>query len=99
MTSEIDVIQSNGTWDITPLPAGKKPLGCKWTYKIKYHSDGSIERFKAWLVVFGNHQVEGIDYNETFASMAKMVTIWAVLAIVVAKDWELHQMDVHNAFF
>ena len=49
-------------------------------------------------MVFGNHQVEGIDYDETFAPVAKMVTVQAFLAIVASKNWELHQMDVHNAF-
>ena len=98
MAHEIHALQSNGTWDISPLPPDKKALGCKWIYKIKYHSDGSVEHFKARLVVLGNHQVEGIDYDETFAPMANMVTICTILAVAVAKDWELHQMDVHNAF-
>lgn len=98
MTSEINILQSNGTWDITPLSIRKKPLGCKWIYKIKYHSNGRVERFIAQLVVLGNHQVKGIECDENFALVTKMVIIRIVLAIVVAKDWEHHQMDVHNAF-
>lgn len=50
------------------------------------------------LVVFGNHQVEGLDYNETFAPVAKMVTLRAFIVVAASKHWELHQMDVHNAF-
>jgi len=81
------------------LPSGKKAVGCKWVYKIKYHSDGTMERYKTLLVILGNHQVEGIDYTETFAPVAKMVTVRTFLAIAAAQIGEIHQMDVHNAFF
>ena len=57
---EISALENNGTWVMEYLPPGKKALGSKWVYKIKFKSDGSIERLKARLVVFGNHQVEGM---------------------------------------
>lgn len=66
--------------------------------KIKYHSDGRIERFKARFVILGNHQIEGLDYTETFAPTVKMVTIHTVLAVAAVKNWELHEMDMHNVF-
>lgn len=98
MQQEIQALEDNGTWTLEPLPSGKHALGSQWVYRIKYHSDGRIERLKSRLVVFGNHQQAGIDYTETFAPIAKMTTVWAFLAIPASKNWELHQMDVHNAF-
>ena len=98
MTKEIRALEDNKTWEFAPLPPGKTALGCKWVYKIQYNADGSIERYKARLVVMGNHQIEGVDYNETFAPVARMVTVRCVLTIAISKGWELHQMDVHNAF-
>jgi len=63
MKDEIKALQNNETWTVTDLPHGKKALGCKWIYKIKHKSDGSVERFKACLVILGSRQVEGIDYT------------------------------------
>ncbi|KAL9230729.1 hypothetical protein vseg_006043 [Gypsophila vaccaria] len=98
MKKEIDALERNGTWDLADLPPGKKALGCRWVYKIKYKSDGTIERLKARLVVFGNHQVEGLDYGETFAPVVKMGTIRVFLVVAAINKWALHQMDVHNPF-
>ncbi|KAG7598819.1 F-box associated interaction domain [Arabidopsis suecica] len=95
---EIDALEEQGTWTVETLPPGKKALGCKWVFTLKYRSDGSLERYKARLVVLGNNQTEGLDYTETFAPVCKMVTVRAFLDVSVSRDWEVHQMDVHNAF-
>ncbi|KAJ1695814.1 hypothetical protein LUZ63_012512 [Rhynchospora breviuscula] len=98
MKTEINALERNATWTLEELPRNKVAIGCKWVYRIKYHADGRVERYKARLVVLGNRQVQGVDYTETFAPVAKMVSVRTFLAVAVARGWELHQMDVHNAF-
>lgn len=75
MQAEIAALEANQTWTLTPLPLGKKSIGCKWVYKIKYKPDSSVERYKARLVAKGYNQTEGLDYRETFAPVAKLVTM------------------------
>ena len=73
-------------------------VSCKWIYKIKTRSDGSIERYKACFVVKGFTQEHGIDYEETFAPVARISSVHTLLAIAAASKWDIFQMDVKNAF-
>ena len=92
------MIQKNNTWELVDLPPGRKLVQCKWMYKTKFAADGSALKYKARLVAKGYSQVHGIDYNETFAPVAKMDSIRLALAIATSKQWEVHYMDVKCAF-
>ena len=94
MQEEIDSINENDTWILTSLPPDRKALRGKWVYKTKRGPAGEIIRYKARWVVRGFEQREGIDYNETFASVVKPIRYKAIFAIAAANDWEIYQMDV-----
>ncbi|XP_050902157.1 uncharacterized mitochondrial protein AtMg00820-like [Lathyrus oleraceus] len=98
MNEELQALQENFTWDIVSCPHDVKPIGCKWVYSVKLNSDGSLSRYKARLVALGNKQEYGIDYDETFASVAKMTIVRTIIYIAASSGWSLHQMDVKNAF-
>ncbi|GKD31548.1 ribonuclease H-like domain-containing protein, partial [Tanacetum coccineum] len=98
MNEEMNALYENKTWDITDLPLNRKPIGCKWVYRIKYKSNGEVERYKARLVAKGFGQKEMIDYEETFSPVVKMITVRCLINLVIQKDRKSYQMDVNNGF-
>jgi hypothetical protein len=67
-------------------------------YKVKHDANGSVSRYKTRLVAKGYAQTYGIDYEETYSPVAKMIIVKAIIAITAPKGWSLHQMDVNNVF-
>jgi hypothetical protein len=98
MQEEYNSLLKNQTWDLVPLPSGRKIFKCRWVYRTKGAVDGQISRYKARLISKVFRQVHGIDYDETFSPVAKMDSIRLTLSIAVAKGWKVHQMDMKNAF-
>ena len=95
---ELKMLQSLGTWEPAQLPKGKKTVGCRWVFNVKYTPTGLIDRFKARLVAQGFSQVPGDDYLETFSPTIRAESLRLMLAIGAAEDLEMHQIDVVSAY-
>eukprot|EP00253_Pinus_taeda_P023341 PITA_23341 len=98
MVGEYDSIVRNSVWDVVPRSENKSVVSSRWLYKVKQAFDGSVEKHKARFVTRGFSQVEGIDYDETFAPVARYSFIRLMLALSAHMDWNIHQMDVKTAF-
>nr|GEZ95636.1 ribonuclease H-like domain-containing protein [Tanacetum cinerariifolium] len=84
--------------ELVELLEGRKAIRSKWMYKIKFRSSGEIDRYKARLVTQDFRQKEGIDYDETFSPVIKMVIVRFLSNIVVSMSWHVFQLDENNAF-
>lgn len=98
MQEEIEALKKNETWELVPKPENCTPVTCKWVYRLKKKSDSTIDKFKARLVARGFSQSYGLDYEETFSPVAKMVTVRSIFSLAAFKSWKLWQLDVKNAF-
>ena len=98
MNEEYCSLLANDTWDLVPLPKGRKLVRCRWVYKKNFGPDGKVDKHKSCLVAKGFSKVEGIDYTKTFSPVAKMNSIHLVLSLATSFKWEFHQMDVKYSF-
>lgn len=96
--AEYNSLIENETWELVPLPEGRKKVSCKWVFKVKRDKDGNIDRYKGHLVVRGFSQEGGVDYFETFSPVVRLDSICALLAFAVQQAMNIHQMDVVTAF-
>ena len=94
---EYHSIMKNDVWEIVPRPE-KSLVTSHWLYKLKHAADGSVEKYKTRFVAQGFSQVEGIDYDETFASVARYTSIKSLISIAAEMGWKIHQMDVKTTF-
>ena len=98
MNEEYNALMKNRTWHLVPPAKGRNLIDCKWVYRIKRKSDGTIDPYKERLVAKGFKQRYGIDYEDTFSPVVKAATIRLVLSVAVSNSWSLRQLDVQNAF-
>ena len=95
---ELKSHEEKGTWRVVPLPEGVKPVTSRWVNTDKYGPDGQLIKHKSRLVARGFQQEEGIDYEETFASVVKPASTRILLALAAILSWRIHQGDVKTAF-
>jgi protein associated with RNAse G/E len=88
----------NDVWEVVPKPENKDVVSSKWIFKIKHALDERIEKYKARFVARGFYRKEGIDYEETFAPVARYTSIRTIMTLVAKMKWKLHQMDVKKTF-
>ena len=98
VNSEIESILQNHTWELVDLPPGYKLLGYKWIFKRKMKATGSIDKYKARLVVKGYKQKEGVDYFDTYSPVTRITSIRMLSSIATLHNLEIYQMDVKTAF-
>ncbi|GJZ18774.1 retrovirus-related pol polyprotein from transposon TNT 1-94 [Tanacetum coccineum] len=98
MQEELNQFVANDVWELVPLPISQSVIGTKWVFRNKLDENGIVSRNKARLVAQGYNQQEGIDYDETYAPVARLESIRILLAIACANDFKLYQMDVKSAF-
>ncbi|GKA24272.1 ribonuclease H-like domain-containing protein [Tanacetum coccineum] len=97
INNEIEALNRNNTWTICDLLKGRKDVGSKWLFKIKYKSTRAIDRYKAMLVAKGFSHREGFDYMETFSPVVKMSNVRCMLNVAMCNNWDLFQLDINNA--
>ena len=98
MDEEVATIERMGTWELVDCPPGANVIDSHFILKVKRDENGNISRYKARLVANGRRQREGIDFNETFAAIAKLPSVRAVLVNAASQGWEIHQIDIKNAY-
>ena len=98
MQEELHQFERNKVWRLVPRPPDRPVIGAKWVFRNKLDDQGTITRNKARLVAKGYNQQEGIDYDETFAPVARLEAIRMLIAYVAHRGFKLYQMDVKSAF-
>ncbi|KAK9064710.1 hypothetical protein SSX86_016092 [Deinandra increscens subsp. villosa] len=98
MADEFNALIKNETWELVPRQDNMHVIRSLWLFKHKFHSNGTLERYKARLVCDGRTQQVGTDCGETFSPVVKPATIRTVLSLALSQSWEINQLDVSNAF-
>jgi hypothetical protein len=98
MQSEMDAVEKNRTWELADLPCGHSAITLKWVFKLKRDEAGAIIKHKARLVAHSFMQREGIDFDDTFAPVARMESVWLLFALATQEGWRIRHIDIKSVF-
>lgn len=98
MHEEYNALMRNQTWKLVPRTPHMNPITTKWVFRVKYKSNGSLDRYKAWLVAWGFQQNIGVDYFNTFSPVIKPLTLRIMFSLAATHGWKVQQIDINNAF-
>ena len=96
--AELRSLDDAHTWDVVERPTKTNVVSCKWVFKVKKNAAGEVDKYKARLVARGFTQQLGVDYDETYAPVARLASIRLILAIAARQDWDVDVFDFHSAF-
>lgn len=99
MNEDLAALHQNEIWKLVLRTSNMHVIGSKWVFKSKLLPNGTLDRLKARLVAKGYHQVDGIDYTETFSPFIKPGTIRMIITITFVKQWSIHQLDAKISFY
>jgi len=98
MQAEYDALMTNYTWSLTTFPPERSTIDCKWVFRVKENSDGTINKYKARLMAKGFHKKIWVWLFRDFSLVVKLVTIQLVLTLALTINWSIEQIDINNAF-
>ena len=98
MDCKIGSLEHAGTWATVPCPPGKNIVRCKWVFRLKRKADGSVDKYKAHLVVRGFTQIYGVDYYDTYSPVVQLASFCLILAIATCNDWDIEAFDLNSAY-
>jgi hypothetical protein len=98
MKQEVDLLRSHETYMLKTIPPGRKAIGVKWVFKVKYTTTGAVDCFKARLVAKGFAQCKGLNFDETFAPVTHMTSIRTIIAVATAEGLKIEHLNVDSAY-
>jgi hypothetical protein len=98
MVDELESIKENKTSSLVDVLKGHKVIGLKWVFTPKHDEHGDVVKHKARLVEKGYVQRQGVDFEEVFAPVVRMESVWVLLILAAHNNWSMHHMDVKSTF-